>query len=56
MSTSATVEATPLVAAEEHDDEIVIEPPGRFGGLNVRELWQYRELMYFLVKIGRAHV
>jgi lipopolysaccharide transport system permease protein len=47
---SATLEATPLVAAGAAGEEIVIRPPARFGDLSVRELWRYRELLYFLVK------
>ena len=27
----------------------VIKPPGRWGVLEPRELWRYRELLYFLV-------
>ena len=30
--------------------ELVIHPPHRWGGVDVRELWEYRELTYFLVK------
>jgi lipopolysaccharide transport system permease protein len=29
---------------------VVIRPPGRFSGLRVGELWDYRELLYFLTK------
>lgn len=47
---SATLEATPLAAAGVSGDEVVIGPPGRFGDLSVRELWRYRELLFFLVK------
>src|SRR5262249_31593008 len=30
--------------------ELVITPPGRFSGVGSRELWEYRELLYFLTK------
>jgi lipopolysaccharide transport system permease protein len=30
--------------------EVVIRPPGRFGGLGLKELTQHHELLYFLVK------
>jgi lipopolysaccharide transport system permease protein len=30
--------------------ETVIRPPGRWGSLQVREIWEYRELLYFLTK------
>jgi lipopolysaccharide transport system permease protein len=30
--------------------EVVISPPGRWGSLNLRELWSYHELVYFLTK------
>src|SRR3954453_17915042 len=30
--------------------EIVIVPPGRWGDLDLRELWHYRGLLYFLTK------
>jgi lipopolysaccharide transport system permease protein len=30
--------------------ELVITPPGRWGNLSLRELWSYRELLYFLTK------
>jgi lipopolysaccharide transport system permease protein len=40
MSTAATSEAR----------EIVIRPPGRFGGFGLRELAEHGELLYFLVK------
>jgi lipopolysaccharide transport system permease protein len=36
-------EATPL-------PELEIKPPGRFSGVGLREIWAYRELLYFLTK------
>jgi lipopolysaccharide transport system permease protein len=30
--------------------EIVIRPPARWSGFGLRDLWQYRELLYFLTK------
>jgi lipopolysaccharide transport system permease protein len=30
--------------------ELVIRPPHRWASIDLRELWEYRELMYFLVK------
>ena len=30
--------------------ELEIRPPGRFSGIGLRELWAYRELLYFLTK------
>jgi lipopolysaccharide transport system permease protein len=30
--------------------ELVIDPPGRWTGLELRELWAHRELIYFLTK------
>lgn len=30
--------------------ELVIKPPGRWGGLGLGELWSYRELLYFMTK------
>jgi lipopolysaccharide transport system permease protein len=30
--------------------EVVIRPPGRFGGLGLRELVEHHELLYFLIK------
>ena len=30
--------------------EFEIRPPGRFSGVGLRELWAYRELLYFLTK------
>jgi lipopolysaccharide transport system permease protein len=32
--------------------ELVITPPGRFSGVGLREVWDYRELLYFLTKRG----
>jgi lipopolysaccharide transport system permease protein len=30
--------------------ELEIKPPGRFSGVGLREIWSYRELLYFLTK------
>jgi lipopolysaccharide transport system permease protein len=30
--------------------ELVIRPPSRWGGFGLRELWAYRELLYFMTK------
>src|SRR5262249_28002376 len=30
--------------------ELEIKPPGRFSGVGLREIWAYRELLYFLTK------
>jgi homopolymeric O-antigen transport system permease protein len=30
--------------------ELVIKPPSRWGGFGLRELWSYRELLYFMTK------
>jgi lipopolysaccharide transport system permease protein len=30
--------------------ELVIRPPSRWGGFGLRELWSYRELLYFMTK------
>jgi lipopolysaccharide transport system permease protein len=30
--------------------EVVIRPAGRWGSLQLREIWEYRELLYFLTK------
>lgn len=30
--------------------ELEIRPPGRFSGIGLREIWPYRELLYFLTK------
>jgi lipopolysaccharide transport system permease protein len=37
--------STPAVSTE-----LVIEPPRRWAGLGLRELWSYRELLYFMTK------
>lgn len=39
--------ATTVSAAER---ELVIRPPRRWTGIGLRELWEYRELLYFLTK------
>jgi lipopolysaccharide transport system permease protein len=42
--------AATRVGAHSAPVELVIRPPGRWQGLGLRELWQYRELLYFLTK------
>jgi lipopolysaccharide transport system permease protein len=38
-------------APESHPlPELEIKPPGRFSGVGLREIWAYRELLYFLTK------
>src|SRR5437763_852277 len=41
--------AVPAVAAAENT-EVVIRPPERWGGFGFRDVWAYRELLYFLTK------
>ncbi len=36
------------MSAEAHRAPLEILPPGRFAGIGFRELWEYRELLYFL--------
>jgi lipopolysaccharide transport system permease protein len=43
-----TAEAPDQVLAEL--PELEIRPPGRFSGVGLREIWAYRELLYFLTK------
>src|SRR4030095_4432489 len=33
----------------EYSQPILVEPPRRWEALDLRELWRYRELLYFLV-------
>ena len=44
----------PAAGTETHEDahlqELEIRPPGRFSGVGLREIWAYRELLYFLTK------
>jgi lipopolysaccharide transport system permease protein len=42
--------APPVAHAGEPGAELVIRPPGRWGGLGLGELWAYRELLYFLCR------
>jgi lipopolysaccharide transport system permease protein len=48
MAVSATPAAAPVTPRPE-TPTLVIEPVGRWPGLNLRELWAYRELFYFMV-------
>jgi lipopolysaccharide transport system permease protein len=41
--------AVPAVAAAD-STEVVIRPPERWSGFGIRDVWQYRELLYFLTK------
>ena len=45
-------EAPPSTVAPEvaRLPELEIKPPGRFSGVGLREIWAYRELLYFLTK------
>jgi lipopolysaccharide transport system permease protein len=47
MSTTATELSGPNLAGPE---PIVIRPPARWGSFGLREVWQSRELLYFLVR------
>jgi lipopolysaccharide transport system permease protein len=37
-------------AAQPHSEETLIQPPGRWGFLRLHELWEARELLYFVTK------
>ncbi len=37
-------------ATARHSQHVRIRPPGRWSGLGLRDLWEYRELAYFLAK------
>jgi lipopolysaccharide transport system permease protein len=39
-----------LLAGGAQLPELEIRPPGRFSGVGLREIWAYRELLYFLTK------
>jgi lipopolysaccharide transport system permease protein len=41
---------TPLSSAGEAGHELVIRPPGRWSPLALGDVWQHRELLYFLTK------
>ncbi len=47
---SVVEQQMPLAAAGEPGHELVIRPPGRWGDGVLSELWQYRELLFFLTK------
>jgi lipopolysaccharide transport system permease protein len=47
---SVVEQQTSLAAAGAEGQELVIRAPSRWGGLSLRELWDYRELWYFLTK------
>jgi lipopolysaccharide transport system permease protein len=47
---SVVEQQAPLASAGASGHELVIRPPGRWGGLALSELWAYRELLYFLTK------
>ena len=47
---SALEEATPIVVAGAPDHRVTIRPPKAWGELSLREVWSYRELLYFLCK------
>jgi lipopolysaccharide transport system permease protein len=46
VRTAQTTTVKPRIDAS----EVVIRPPGRWGSLQLREIWEYRELLYFLTK------
>jgi lipopolysaccharide transport system permease protein len=49
LATIAPIDvATPAVAGS--PEPVVITPPSRWGSLGLREVWEYRELLYFLVR------
>lgn len=51
MAVSEVVEQpSPLASAGEPEHELVIRPPRRWGALALSDVWQHRELLYFLVK------
>jgi lipopolysaccharide transport system permease protein len=41
---------TPTADAQPHTSTLTIRPPSGWGALGVRDLWEYRELLYFLTK------
>lgn len=43
-----SAEAPAQQGTEHHEQDI--RPPGRFSGVGLREIWAYRELLYFLTK------
>jgi lipopolysaccharide transport system permease protein len=47
---SAVEEATTIVAAGASEHQVTIKPPTGWGELSLREVWAYRELLYFLCK------
>lgn len=47
--TDTNIDSTQTVEAPGHDSVIVIEPPRALRPIMLRELWAYRELLYFLI-------
>jgi lipopolysaccharide transport system permease protein len=47
-TTVGDLTTTPNVAGS--PDPVVIRPPGKWGSLGVKEVWEYRELLYFLIR------
>jgi lipopolysaccharide transport system permease protein len=47
VATTSDITVPTLAASPE---PVVIRPPGRWGSLGLREVWQSRELLYFLVR------
>src|SRR4051794_613160 len=51
MATADVAQSPPPVAhAGDPGSVLVIRPPGRWSALGLKELWDYRELLYFLCK------
>jgi lipopolysaccharide transport system permease protein len=42
--------ASTTIAEPAHAPEVLIRPPGRWAPLRLSEIWEYRELLYFLTK------
>ncbi len=49
MSTALTQNVPVPIAAEPPTPVLYIEPPSGWGGLQLKEVWAYRELLYFLI-------
>jgi lipopolysaccharide transport system permease protein len=49
MTTTATQDLPAGIHTPDHQAVLYIEPPSGWGGLQLKELWAYRELLYFLI-------
>ncbi len=49
MGNASDADAAVVTARAEEIGLLTIEPAGRLSGLRLRDLWEYRELLYFLV-------